>query len=102
MIALDTPYIVASCSFALHYFYFSALMQKILSYPLTRQLSLEDKDVLWKFRFYLTSNKRVCTMFTHTYIHAYMHTYMHTCIHAYIHTYIHTHIHTYLPSFLPT
>jgi len=38
-------------------------IERILNYPITRQLTLEDKDVLWKFRFYLTSNRKALTKF---------------------------------------
>ena len=34
-----------------------------MNYPITRHLTVEDKDLLWKFRFYLTSNQRALTKF---------------------------------------
>ena len=33
--------------------------QAIIAYPPTRQLSLEEKDLVWRFRFYLTREKKV-------------------------------------------
>lgn len=33
--------------------------QKILRYPPTQNLTTEEKDLLWKFRFYLTRDKKV-------------------------------------------
>jgi phosphatidylinositol 3-kinase len=38
-------------------------IERILNYPITKHLSVEDKDILWKFRFYLTSNRRALTKF---------------------------------------
>lgn len=33
--------------------------QKIVEYPPTRNLTSEEKDLVWKFRFYLSSSKKV-------------------------------------------
>jgi len=38
-------------------------IQKILLYPPNKKLDIEDKDIIWKFRFYLTSNKHALTKF---------------------------------------
>ena len=35
------------------------LFQSIMSYPPTQTLTPEEKDLVWKFRFYLTREKRV-------------------------------------------
>jgi Phosphoinositide 3-kinase family, accessory domain (PIK domain) len=45
-------------SFALH-----RSIQKILKYPPTRTLSGEDRQLLWKFRFSLMSEKKALTKF---------------------------------------
>ncbi|KAG5459846.1 MAG: armadillo-type protein, partial [Olpidium bornovanus] len=34
-------------------------LAEILKYPPTQELATEEKDLLWKFRFYLTRNKKV-------------------------------------------
>ncbi|KAF0930784.1 hypothetical protein E2562_035256, partial [Oryza meyeriana var. granulata] len=39
------------------------LIQTILKYPPTRALSVEEKQLLWKFRFYLTSEKKALVKF---------------------------------------
>lgn len=38
-------------------------IQKILKYPPTRTLSGEDRQLLWKFRFSLMSEKKALTKF---------------------------------------
>ena len=38
-------------------------LQKILRYPPTHVLSQEDRDILWKFRYYLTRDKKALTKF---------------------------------------
>ncbi|CAB93847.1 Phosphatidylinositol 3-kinase vps34 [Schizosaccharomyces pombe] len=38
-------------------------LESILSYPPSEELSLEEKDLIWKFRFYLTRNKKAMTKF---------------------------------------
>ncbi|KAI9102738.1 kinase-like domain-containing protein [Phlyctochytrium arcticum] len=38
-------------------------LNKILRYPPTYSLSSEEKDLLWKFRFYLTRDKKALTKF---------------------------------------
>ncbi|KAG8993706.1 Phosphatidylinositol (PI) 3-kinase [Tulasnella sp. JGI-2019a] len=38
-------------------------LTKILSYPPTRLLSADDKDLIWRFRFYLTRDKKGLTKF---------------------------------------
>ena len=35
------------------------MLQKVVSYPSTRQLTSEEQDLLWKFRFYLSTQKEV-------------------------------------------
>ena len=35
----------------------------MLKYPSTKALSSEEKDLLWKFRFYLSRDKRALTKF---------------------------------------
>ena len=37
------------------------LLQKIVGYPPTTQLSSEEQDLVWKFRFYLSMQKEVST-----------------------------------------
>jgi len=36
---------------------------KIIHFPITRKLEVEDRNTLWKFRFYLTSQKEALTKF---------------------------------------
>ena len=36
-----------------------AHLKAIMAYPPTTQLSLEEKDLLWRFRFFLTREKKV-------------------------------------------
>jgi phosphatidylinositol 3-kinase len=38
-------------------------VQQILSYPPSQTLTSEDKDLIWKFRFYLIRDKRGLTKF---------------------------------------
>ncbi|TPX63239.1 hypothetical protein SpCBS45565_g06771 [Spizellomyces sp. 'palustris'] len=38
-------------------------LNKILRYPPTQNLTSEEKDLLWKFRFYLTRDKKALTKF---------------------------------------
>ncbi|KAI9483929.1 MAG: kinase-like domain-containing protein [Benjaminiella poitrasii] len=38
-------------------------LNSIMSYPPTQTLTLEEKDLVWKFRFYLTREKRALTKF---------------------------------------
>ncbi|KAJ3291967.1 Phosphatidylinositol (PI) 3-kinase [Borealophlyctis nickersoniae] len=38
-------------------------LNKILRYPPTQSLTTEEKDLLWKFRFYLTRDKKALTKF---------------------------------------
>nr|KAJ3421241.1 Phosphatidylinositol (PI) 3-kinase [Polyrhizophydium stewartii] len=38
-------------------------LNKILRYPPTKTLTTEEKDLLWKFRFYLTRDKKALTKF---------------------------------------
>ncbi|KAG2387755.1 hypothetical protein C9374_001349 [Naegleria lovaniensis] len=38
-------------------------IQKILDYPPLHEMSTEDKSLLWKYRYYLRSNKRALTKF---------------------------------------
>ncbi|KAJ3327007.1 Phosphatidylinositol (PI) 3-kinase [Blyttiomyces sp. JEL0837] len=38
-------------------------LNKILKYPPTQNLTSEEKDLLWKFRFYLTRDKKALTKF---------------------------------------
>ncbi|KAJ3092312.1 Phosphatidylinositol (PI) 3-kinase [Quaeritorhiza haematococci] len=38
-------------------------LNKILKYPPTKSLTAEEKDLLWKFRFYLTRDKKALTKF---------------------------------------
>ncbi|KAI9203886.1 kinase-like domain-containing protein [Polychytrium aggregatum] len=38
-------------------------LQRVLRYPPTQALSTEEKDLLWKFRFYLTKDKKALTKF---------------------------------------
>ncbi|KAJ3041544.1 Phosphatidylinositol (PI) 3-kinase [Rhizophlyctis rosea] len=38
-------------------------LNKILRYPPTQNLTTEEKDLLWKFRFYLTRDKKALTKF---------------------------------------
>lgn len=34
-------------------------LQIIVSYPPTKQLSSEEQDLVWKFRYYLTTQEKV-------------------------------------------
>lgn len=34
--------------------------QIIVSYPPTKQLTSEEQDLVWKFRYYLTTQEKVC------------------------------------------
>ncbi|KAJ3023312.1 Phosphatidylinositol (PI) 3-kinase [Thoreauomyces humboldtii] len=38
-------------------------LNKLLKYPPTQNLTTEEKDLLWKFRFYLTRDKKALTKF---------------------------------------
>ncbi|EPY50324.1 phosphatidylinositol 3-kinase Pik3 [Schizosaccharomyces cryophilus OY26] len=38
-------------------------LENIMSYPPSDDLSLEEKDLIWKFRYYLTRNKKAMTKF---------------------------------------
>jgi len=35
------------------------LLQVIVGYPQTKPLTSEEKDLVWKFRFYLSAQKKV-------------------------------------------
>ena len=37
------------------------ILQRILSEPVTKELKKEDKNLLYKYRFYLTQNKKALT-----------------------------------------
>lgn len=37
-------------------------LNTIVGYPPTTQLSIEEQDVVWKFRFYLSSQKKVSSL----------------------------------------
>jgi phosphatidylinositol 3-kinase len=39
------------------------ILTKILNYPMTRALKREEQALLWKYRYYLTQNKKVCFFF---------------------------------------
>jgi hypothetical protein len=43
--------------------FLSRSIQRILKYPPTRTLSGDDRQLLWKFRFSLMSEKRALTKF---------------------------------------
>jgi phosphatidylinositol 3-kinase len=43
--------------------YDSWIFQVILNYPPSQILTLEEKDLVWKYRFYLTRDKRGLTKF---------------------------------------
>jgi phosphatidylinositol 3-kinase len=34
-------------------------LQKITQYPPTQKLTFEEQDLVWRYRFYLTANKKV-------------------------------------------
>lgn len=36
--------------------------QIIVSYPPTKQLTSEEQDLVWKFRYYLTTQEKVIAM----------------------------------------
>ena len=38
-------------------------LQEVLNFPPTQPLTSEDKDLIWKFRFYLTRDKKGLTKF---------------------------------------
>ena len=38
-------------------------LNEILAYPTTQALSSEEKDLLWQYRFYLSSNKKALSKF---------------------------------------
>lgn len=38
-------------------------LQDILKYPPSQPLTIEEKDLIWKFRFYLTRDKKGLTKF---------------------------------------
>lgn len=38
-------------------------LTKILKYPPSKHLTLEEKEIVWKFRYYLSSNKKALTKF---------------------------------------
>lgn len=38
-------------------------LNTILSYPTTTTLSTEEQDLIWKFRFYLSTQKKALTKF---------------------------------------
>lgn len=38
-------------------------LQTIVSYPPTTTLTSEEQDIVWKYRFYLTSHKKALTKF---------------------------------------
>jgi phosphatidylinositol 3-kinase len=40
-----------------------AMLNEILRYPPTRHLKQSEKDIIWKFRVYLSRNKRALTKF---------------------------------------
>ena len=37
-------------------------LQVIVNYPPTKQLSSEEQDLVWKFRYYLTTQEKVCVL----------------------------------------
>lgn len=37
------------------------LLNTIVAYPPTKQLTTEEQDLVWKFRFYLSNQKKVST-----------------------------------------
>lgn len=39
------------------------MLNAIVSYPPTKQLSNEEQDLVWKFRFYLSTQKKALTKF---------------------------------------
>ena len=39
------------------------LLNKIVNYPVTRALKREEQTLMWKYRYYLTQNKRALTKF---------------------------------------
>lgn len=39
------------------------ILNSIVSYPPTKQLSSEEQDLVWKFRFYLSTKKKALTKF---------------------------------------
>lgn len=39
--------------------FFFSLLQIIVSYPPTKQLTYEEQDLVWKFRYYLTNQEKV-------------------------------------------
>ena len=43
-------------------------LQKIVSYPPTTVLNEKEKDLVWQFRFYLTSQKKVCNALCSSFI----------------------------------
>lgn len=40
------------------------LLNVIVGYPPTKQLSVEEQDLVWKFRFYLSNQKKVIKFFS--------------------------------------
>ena len=40
-------------------FFMFLLGQKIVNYPVTRILKREEQALMWKYRYYLTQNKKV-------------------------------------------
>lgn len=49
-------------------------LNAIVNYPPTKQLSSEEQDLVWKFRHYLSSNKKVGKYICHVsyYFHEYL------------------------------
>jgi phosphatidylinositol 3-kinase len=39
------------------------LLNTIVAYPPTKQLTTEEQDLVWKFRFYLSNQKKVSTKY---------------------------------------
>lgn len=42
---------------------FSSIFKKIVNYPVTRTLKREEQALMWKYRYYLTQNKKALTKF---------------------------------------
>ena len=43
-------------------------LQTIVAYPQTKQLTSEEEDLVWKYRFYLSTQKKVSVRVNHYYI----------------------------------
>ena len=42
---------------------FFLILKKIVNYPVTRALKREEQAIMWKYRYYLTQNKKALTKF---------------------------------------